>query len=40
MIQKLMTRKKSYERMMKVDDGISPPPIATRNPGGMHSELT
>lgn len=31
-----MSRKKSYERMMKVDDG-SPPPIGRNN---LHSELT
>lgn len=39
MIQKLMSRKKSYERMMKVDDGssISPPPIGRNH---INSELT
>jgi len=35
MIAKLMTRKKSYERMMKVDDGLQ-----SRTPNILHPELT
>lgn len=35
MIAKLMSRKKSYERMMKVDDGMQ-----SRTPNMLHPELT
>ena len=35
MIAKLMSRKKSYERMMKVDDGLQ-----SRTPNMLHPELT
>ena len=35
MIAKLMSRKKSYERMMKVDDGLQ-----SRTPNILHPELT
>ena len=37
MIAKLMSRKKSYERMMKVDDGGG---IQSRTPNVLHPELT
>ncbi len=42
MISKLMSRKKSYERMMKLDDNASqsPPPLQQRNPNLIHREAS